>query len=223
MSRVVNDARQIEILIAHAIPDLATSALILILVTVSLFTINWTLALLTLIPIPFVAVASLLFRSRVMVLFRKSQEILGDLNAVLQDNLSGMKEIQVFAQEEKESARVRRENDRYSAINIKAQFYNGIFHPTVEFFSSLGVVIVVGFGGWLAVQGRLDVADIIGFILYLSLFYQPVATLARLTEDMQVAFAGARRIFEVLDTESDITEASDAKTIEKMPRRNRIR
>ena len=71
-------------------------------------------------------------------------------------------------------------------------------------------MIVVGVGGWLALRGSLSISDIVGFLLYINLFYQPIATLARVTEDLQLAVAGADRVFEVLDTEPDIKDSPDA-------------
>ena len=99
MSRMINDTRQIEILVAHALPDLVSNVLIVVSVAVMLFCINWQLALLTLIPVPLVVLVGGQFSKRVAPLFRINQQVLGELNGVLQDNLSGMKEIQTFGQE----------------------------------------------------------------------------------------------------------------------------
>ncbi|MCL2741377.1 MAG: ABC transporter ATP-binding protein/permease, partial [Oscillospiraceae bacterium] len=196
--------------VAHAIPDLASNVLILVLVTLAIFSINVTLALLTLIPVPLIALLSYKFVRKVSPLFRECQAILGDLNALLQDNISGMKEIKAFGQEGRELRRVSEVNARYTDANVKAQLMNGVFHPTISFLTSLGTVVVVGFGGYLATKGQIRTSDIIGFVLYLSLFYQPVASLSRLTEDVQVAYSGARRVFEVLDASSDVEDMPGA-------------
>ena len=215
LSRVVNDVTRIEVLIAHAVPDLLSNLLMVIAVTVILLTINPVLALLTLIPVPFVAMASTFFSKKIAPLFKENQRVLGELSGFVQDNLSGMKEIQAFNQEQHEYEKLSVFRKIYSEVNIRANFWNGIFHPSVEAITSLGTVIVVGFGGYFATQGQMTTADIIGFILYLSMFYQPVASLARLTEDVQNAFSGAVRVFEVLDTESEINDAPNAKPMPK--------
>jgi ATP-binding cassette subfamily B protein/subfamily B ATP-binding cassette protein MsbA len=211
LSRTVNDVRQIELLIAHAMPDLVSNALMVLAVTVILLTINPTLALLTFVPVPFVAMASTVFTKKIAPLFRTNQRVLGELQGMLQDNLSGMKEIQAFGQEGREHQKIWEYRKVYSDVNIRANFWNGIFHPSVEFITSMGMVIVVGVGGYLATRNTMSTADIIGFILYLSLFYQPIAALARLEEDVQNAFAGAVRMFEVLDAQSEIQDEPDAK------------
>ncbi len=211
MSRMVNDTRQIEVLIAHALPDLASNLLVVAGVAVMLFVINPRLALLTLIPVPFVLLASTLFSKKVTPLFQRNQRVLGQLNGVLQDNLSGMREIQSFAQEENEHRKMADWCDRYSRVNIRANFAAALYHPGVELLTSLGTVIVVGLGGWLARQGSLPVADVVGFVMYLSLFYQPLAVLARLAEDVQTAYASAVRVFDVLDAQSEVREAPEGR------------
>ena len=139
MSRMVNDTRQIELLVAHAIPDLASNLLVVAAVAVMLFVINPTLALLT--------------------------------------------------------------------------FAAALYHPGVEFLTAMGTVIVVGLGGWMASKGSMSVSDVVGFVMYLSLFYQPLAVLARLVEDVQTACASAVRVFDILDADSQVQEAPDAREL----------
>lgn len=179
MSRMVNDTRQIEVLVAHALPDLFSSLLVIVGVMIMLLTVNVPLALLTLAPVPLIIFVSTLFSKKVAPMFRINQEVLGDINGVLQDNLSGMKEIQAFGQEEYEHKRLDFFRRRYAEVNIRANFANGLFHPGVEFLTSLGTVVVVGVGGYLGMMGRMDIADVVAFLMYLSLFYQPLTTLAR--------------------------------------------
>ena len=215
MSRMINDTRQAEILIAHALPDLVSNLIVIIGVSILIFTINPVLAAITLIPVPFVVWAGTFFSKKVAPLFRINQEVLGKVNAVTQDNLSGMKEIQAFGQEERELSKMLELCRYYSDVNIKANYASAIFHPGTEFLTSLGTVIVVGIGGYLSMNGRMSIADVIGFLMYLSIFYQPLAVLSRLFEDVQVTFAGAVRIFEVLDAESEVKERPDASALVK--------
>lgn len=213
MSRMVNDTRQLEVLFAHAIPDLVSNLIIIIGVAVMLFVINPGLAALTLIPVPFVLLASTLFSKKIAPLFHINQRVLGELNGTLQDNLSGMKEIQAFAQEGCEHERMARDCKYYVGVNVHANFANAIYTPAVEFLTAIGTPIVVGVGGVMAMRASMPISDIVGFMMYLSLFYQPLTVLARIVEDVQMSFAGASRVFEVLDAESDITEAPDAQAL----------
>lgn len=215
MSRATNDTATLEALIAHVVPDLVSNVLILVGVAALLFIINPTLALFTLIPIPFLGLGGVIFSKRIRPNFRAAQSDLAELNATLQDNISGMKEIQAFNQEQLERDRVKGRAQSYAKSILRALKLSALFHPTIEAVSSMGTVIVVAGGGFLALQGRMSVADIVAFLLYLNLFYQPIATMARITEDLQQSLAGAERVFEILDSESDVQEIAEAV---KMPR-----
>lgn len=213
MSRMINDTRQLEVLIAHSLPDMATNVIVVAGVAVMIFRINPLLALYTLIPVPFILLLSRLFTTKVAPLFKINQEVLAGLNGHTQDNLSGMKEIQAFGKEGRESLGMKDYCRHYSFVNIRANFYNAMYHPAVEFITSIGTVIVMGAGGYFVMRGRMSTADIVGFFMYLSLFYSPLSALARLAEDIQVSKACGNRVLELLDTESEIKEDDDAKDV----------
>ncbi|MDR1733527.1 MAG: ABC transporter ATP-binding protein/permease [Oscillospiraceae bacterium] len=210
MSRALNDTRTLEVLLAHALPDLLSNICVVIGVMVLLFFIHPLLALLTLIPVPLVAFLSRVFSKKVSPLFRRNTEMLGELGSMLQDNISGMKEIQAFGRESTEHRRMADFSREFGWTNIRANFAAGLFHPTVELCTSLGTLIVVGLGGWLALKEELSAADLVGFFMCLSLFYQPLTTLARLVEDLSNAFASGRRVIELLDTPNDIVDSPEA-------------
>ena len=139
-----------------------------------------------------------------------SQKSMGELNAQLQDNLSGVHEIQSFGQENYESERMNEKNFAQVRAMLRALRASAIFHPCVEFLSSAGTVLVVFFGGILAYKNQLSVEDIVAFMLYLSLFYAPVSGLATLLENLQQSLAGAERVALILDTPSAIENAPGA-------------
>ena len=206
MSRVVNDTNAFETLIAHAIPDLVSSILLFIGVTIILFTNNPVLAALTCIPIPFILLTTPLIK-KIREMHKEAQILVGDLNSKLQDNFSGIKEIQIFNREEDEHADVKAKASKHAWALIKALFYGAIIHPTIAFLSSLGNVIVIGVGGYLALfHGTMAIGDVFEFLMYLAMFYAPVASFARIIEDMQAGIAGGERVFEILDAVSDIQE-----------------
>ena len=135
---------------------------------------------------------------------------MGELNGKLQDNLSGIQEIQSFGREEYEAERVDFHNFEHIKAMLQALKLSGIFHPSVEFISSLGTILVVGFGGYLAYKDALGVEDIVAFLLYLSLFYGPVTGMANLLESMQQSMAGAERVLAILDTPCEIQDKKNA-------------
>lgn len=209
MSRMLNDTRQLEVLIAHSIPDLAGNLLIIVGVCVMMFTINVRLALITLIPVPFIVFFGWLYSKKVAPMFRINSRVFGELNGVTQDNITGMKEIQAFGCEESEHEKMRENCRYYAKVNIRANLANAVFTPGIELATSIGTIIVVLFGGMLVLDGNMAVPDIVGFIMYLSLFYSPLAVLARLFEDLQVAAASCQRVFDILDSEPEIKESEN--------------
>lgn len=213
MSRVLTDTRALETLIAHALPDLISNAVIVVGVSVMLFTVNPTLAAITLVPIPFVFYASTFYSKKVNPLFKINSRFFGKLSSNMQDRISGMKEIQAFSAEKSEHEKMSELCDEYSRVNIHANFASGIYNPTVELLTSAGTVLVAAIGGTLALRGRLSAADIVGFFMYLSLFYTPLTTLGRLAEDIQTCVASGERVLAVLETKSDITQSDNAHDI----------
>ena len=213
MSRVVNDTRDFELLYAHIIPETITNIVTFVGVLLVLLTINFRLALITCMPIPLILLSGVIFSKKVRPYFRASQKKMGELNGKLQDNFSGIQEIQSFGREEYESERVDVQNFEHIRAMLQALKLSGIFHPSVEFISSLGTILVVGFGGNLAYQGGIDVEDIVAFLLYLSLFYGPITGMANLLESMQQSMAGAERVLAILDTPCEIKDKPGAKEI----------
>ena len=210
MSRVVNDTALFELLYAHLMPESVTNAATLIGATIIMFSINSKLALLTCIPIPFLLIAGQILVKKIRPYFRNMQQSLANLNAQLQDNFSGIHEIQAFSQQQRESERVLDRARDFTTNMLRALKLSAIFHPTVEFMTSLGTVIVVGFGGYLAYQSQISAEEIVAFLLYLTLFYAPITGLANLIEQSQQALAGVERILELLDTKSQVQDSKDA-------------
>ncbi len=210
MSRVVNDTRDFELLYAHMIPESITNIVTFLGVLIVLLTINARLALITCAPIPLILISGVIFSRKVRPYFRISQQKMGELNAKLQDNLSGIHEIQSFGQETYETSRIDEKNFAHVKAMLQALKISAIFHPSVEFVSSIGTILVVAVGGYLAYYNGLRVEDIVAFLLYLSLFYAPVTGLANLLENMQQSLAGAERVLMILDAPCEIKDKEGA-------------
>ncbi|MBQ9928833.1 MAG: ABC transporter ATP-binding protein [Lachnospiraceae bacterium] len=213
MSRVVNDTRDFELLYAHMIPDMITNIMTFLGVLLILLGINPTLALITCCPIPLILISGVIFAKKVRPFFKASQKCMGELNAKLQDNLSGLHEIQSFGQEAQEAAFVSESNFEQVRAMLRALKASALFHPSVEFVSSIGTVLVVAAGGYLAYMGQLSVEDIVAFMLYLSLFYAPISGLASWVENLQQSLAGAERVALILETPSAIENSENAKPL----------
>jgi len=210
LSRVMNDVATFELIFARIAPEIITSAVTLAGVAIILFSINPALALVTCIPIPFILLAGWFFVFKVRLGYRKRKKAMGEMSAQLQDNFSGIREIQAFGRQESATEKVRLKGEDFTRHTLRALKGNAVFHPGVEFLTAIGSVIVVGFGGFLALRGGLSVADVVGFMLYLALFYAPITGVARLMESILEALAGAERVLEVLDTRRSVDDRPGA-------------
>jgi len=210
MSRMVNDSDMFETLIAHAIPDVAVNALMFVGVAVILTGYSLRLMLLTMIPIPLIVLAARGFTKYVRPAFRQRQQELGELNATLNDNLSGIREIKAFTREDLEAQRVGHHISRYRDSLLRALRLMATFHPFVELTSSLGTIVLIYFGGRMVLNQTLPLEELVAFFLYLGLFYRPVRVLSGAWENVQQAIAGAERVSELLKVEPDVKERPDA-------------
>ncbi|MEE4195064.1 MAG: ABC transporter ATP-binding protein, partial [Anaerolineae bacterium] len=210
MSRVVNDTEIFEALIAHSTPDIIVNILTFVGVLVILLSLNWKLALLSMVPIPLIVLGIRGFSTRVRPAFRFRQEQLGELNAVLNDNIAGIREIKAFTREDIEETRISRGIENYMNSLLGALKLMAIFHPLVELFSSLGTLIVIYFGGILVFNETLPVADLVAYFLYLETFYAPVRVFAQSWERFQEALASADRVNELIQESPDIIDRPGA-------------
>ncbi|MBN1373563.1 MAG: ABC transporter ATP-binding protein [Anaerolineaceae bacterium] len=214
MSRIINDTDLFEALIAHAVPDVLVNFLTLFAISAVLFSINWLLALLSLVPIPLVIIALRIYARRVRPAFTERQRVLGNLNAMLNDNLTGIREIKAFTREEEEVSRVGNGIEHFKRTNLSALKLMAIFQPFIDLTSSLGLLVVIYFGGRLALQGTLPIADLVAFFLYLEMFYQPVRGLSGAWEQVQNALAGSDRVADLLSEEPELEKRADAIAIQ---------
>jgi ATP-binding cassette subfamily B protein/subfamily B ATP-binding cassette protein MsbA len=204
MSRLINDTELFERTIAHAMPEMFVNILTLVGVMVILFSMSWQLALLSLIPIPIIIITLIQYAKRVRPAFVYRQQELGTLNAILNDSISGVKEIQAFTREDLTMHRVGKQIETYLESNLKALKLMATYTPLYDFAAGLGQLIVIFFGSRLALQGNLQVADLVAFFLYLDSFYQPVRNLSNSWEAVQESLAGFERVAEMLNETPDV-------------------
>jgi ATP-binding cassette, subfamily B, bacterial len=210
MTRVMDDTGQFEDLIAHAVPDVFVSAFTLAGVIIVLVALNWRLALLSLIPIPFVLVYMWGFARFVRPAFRLRQKELANINAILADNISGIRDIKAFTREEEENRRFSEGVDRHRALSLKAIKMMSAFEPLIDFAGAMGTLIIIYFGGRLAFNQVLSVPELVAYFLYLDQLYAPVRTIGGSWEHIQRALASADRVAELVSEEPEVREAPGA-------------
>ena len=206
LTRLSKDTADMEPFMAHDAPDIIVNVSMLVGISAILFSLDPALAALTLLPLPLLAYFVVRFSDRMHEAFTRAREHYGALSALLQDNLSGMKEIQVFSGEAREKRRVRSQAQRHTRDRLKANKLEALWTPGIEVIAGAGTVIVAWFGGRAALQGTLPVEDLVAFVLYLGLFYQPLRLLARTSEGFQEARTGAKLVWEVLDAQPEVVD-----------------
>ncbi|MBC8447299.1 MAG: ABC transporter ATP-binding protein [Chloroflexi bacterium] len=210
MSRVTNDVNALENFVTHGSALTAVDLLRLLGAAIILFLLDWRLALAVLLPVPILAVALRRFNTRVRPIYRRVRDRLGDINARLQDSLSGIRVIQAFGQEERELERFAAESENYYRERVRGIRYWSTFFPAMRFVASLGTIIVLGVGAVMVVRGELSLGTLVAFLSYITSFYQPINRLTEIDNVFQEAIAAGERIFELLDATSDIEDAPGA-------------
>lgn len=142
--------------------------------------------------------------------------IRGELSGTVQDNFSGIKEIQIFNQQEREEKRIKNLSIKHSRAYLKASFFFETTFPLLAFFTALGSVIVIIFGGFMVSRGEINIGDIVGFSMYLGMFYGPIKSFSRLMEMAGNAVAGCKRVFEVMDEVPDVKEKVNGKRLPRV-------
>ncbi len=210
MSRVTNDVNALEHFVTHGSALTVVDLLRLVGAAAILFSLEWRLALLVLIPVPFLGVALRYFNTRVRPIYRRVRDRLGDINARLQDSLSGIQVIQAFSQEERELERFAAESESYYQARVQGIRYWSTFFPAMGFVASLGSVIVLGVGAPMAMRGEISLGTLVAFLSYVTSFYEPINRLTEIDNVLQQAIAAGERILELLDETCKIADAPNS-------------
>jgi ATP-binding cassette, subfamily B, bacterial len=215
VSRITNDVEALDQLVTDGFSSLVQSSLVLVGTVVVLFLLDWRLALATLLVLPLMALATAWFRSRTNQAYKRVRERLGLVTATLAEDISGMRVVQSFTREPTSQTNFRGINERYRAANYETVVLNGIYFPAVDILSSVATAIVLGFGGWLVIDGNMAIGTLLAFTLYLGNFFDPVQTLSQFYNTFLSGTAALDRITGVLDEEPDIVDAPDARILER--------
>jgi len=175
-----------------------------------MFTLNWELALVTLLVMPLMVWVTFWFRRNVREQYRETRKQMARLNSFIQEHVTGMHIVQLFNRENEEKRRFEAINDDHRAAHIKTIFYYAIFWPSIEFISTVALAAVLWFGGLRALGGSaLTLGVLVAFIQYARQFFEPIRDLSNQYDTLQRAMAGAERIFSVLDEDHRLPEPDD--------------
>jgi ATP-binding cassette subfamily B protein len=217
MSRITNDVSTIQQAISFALIQVLSGFLLLGWIAWNMLALNWAYALLSLAVVPLMAIATSWFSGQARKAFRVTRKEIGNVNAELEESISGVREVQAFSREEANIESFRASNAANRDANVRAVAYTSALAPTLEALGYVAIAIVAGVGGAFMLQGRtlggsaVTLGLIIAFIGYVQRFNQPIAQIAVLWANIQSAVAGAERIFDLLDERPEIVERFDAK------------
>ena len=211
ISRVINDVSVINQLLSQGLVTLIGDSLLLIGIIVVMLSMNPRLALLTFSVLPLMAVVTNLFTRRAKLAYRETRTRIAAVIGNLAENISGMRVIQAFAQEDASLERFNTANRANQDANVAAASLTFIFNPSVEFLGMLATAIVLWFGGLAVARDTLTLGVVVAFLSYVSRFFEPIQELSQLYTTMQAAMAGGERVLELLDTEPDVIDGPDAR------------
>ena len=216
MSRITNDSEAINRTLSNGLIEFISNVLLLGGTFVAMFLLNWQLALamLVLMPLMLYITAEVTRRSRVA--FRTVQRNLGELNAVMEENIAGARVVQAFAREEEVFADFLAVNKTYRKAGMTADIITAALGPMFTTMMTITIAAAALLGGWLAIGGMLEVGVLAAFIIYIMNFFRPMRGIAMLYNQLQSALAGAERIFDALDVEPTVTDRPDAPPLGKI-------
>jgi ABC-type multidrug transport system fused ATPase/permease subunit len=204
MTRVVEDVTNMERVLIDGIEQGLVALLQVLGVGVFLFILNPTVALWATLPVPFLAVGAWFYSTKGRDRYKNQRDASSDLNALLHDNISGIRQIKAYAAEREELARFNRFSDILRKANLRMMKWWALYSPGMSLLRMTGYVLVLAFGGRAVMDGTLSLGSFTGFLLFLSLFYEPIDRLNSLNQMILSGRAAADRVFEIMDTDDEV-------------------
>jgi len=210
MARATGDINMLGRFFNMAFRMAISNTLILITVLYSMSSLSWELTIIALVTLPFLLYTTSTFGKKVRPMWQEVREQNGVLTSVLQENLSGLRVIRGFSREEYEEKKFGAEVQKFFDINVKMARFRAFFMPLASLISSVGVVIIIWYGGRQVIAGTLTLGTVLAFYFYMSRLMGPVRMLGFMTSMFVRAQAAADRVFEIVDAEIDVHDKEDA-------------
>jgi ABC-type multidrug transport system fused ATPase/permease subunit len=216
ISRLTNDVEAIDQLVTDGVTSLVQNTLTLLGTAILLFILDWRLALATLIVIPFMSIATGIFRLRSARAYAAVRERLGLVTATLAEDIAGMRIVQAFTRERTNMENFRSVTERYRESNMETVVLNGLYFPFVDLLSSIALAVVLGYGGYLYFHDEVTLGTLFAFLLYVQNFFDPVQQLSQLYNTFLSATAALDKIVDVLDEEPEVRDAPGAQPLPRV-------
>jgi len=213
MTRATNDVELVRQFVGQGLFQLLNSIFMVVGSAWVLLAMNWRLGLTTMLIIPPLVFILTNFARNIRPMFSVIQEKLGNINDILQENLAGVRVVKAFARSDFEEKRFRVSNQEYKETNVKFVLAASANFPAIFFFSNLGTILILGYGGRLVMGNALSVGELVAFISYLNFLVQPIMTIGFLSGMVIRAAVSADRIYEVLDAKNEVVDKPNAETL----------
>ena len=210
MSRATSDVEQIRFFVSQGLINGALMLLTFVAVLAVLLLTHWRLALLSLATMPALFVIAFFFARQLRPMFSRVQQETAQLSTVLQEDLSGMRVVRAFAQEDAETVKFSDNSDRLAVATSRTMELFAMRNPLLQFIAGIGTTAVVWYGGLQVIAGGMSLGTLVAFSGYLMLLQRPIRMLGMTINTYARAIAAGERIFEILDTQSEIEEKPDA-------------
>ncbi len=210
ISRMTNDVEALDTLVTDGVITLVSSTLTLLGVVVILLLLDFQLALVTFATFPILAIGSVIFRIASSGAYRRTREKIANITAYLQETLSGVRVVRSFAQEPRHKERMAALNEENRQANMATVYLNAAYFPAVELLSAIGTGVILLYGGYLAVEGHIQIGVVVAFVGYLNAFFDPIQQISQLYTTYQQGMAALDKIFELLETEPDMVDKPGA-------------
>ncbi|HUJ11967.1 MAG TPA: ABC transporter ATP-binding protein [Verrucomicrobiae bacterium] len=220
MTRVIDDVNAVERVLIDGIEQGTTATLGLVGVTLMMISFDPRLTLWSLLPIPLLAIGAAIYTTTAHKRYRGVREATSALNALLLDNLQGIRQIKGFGREPHELGRFESRAQRLRVATLRVMGAWSMYSPAMEFSAWLGYVIVFWLGGRAVIAGELSLGKLVGFLVYLGMLYQPVRSLHGLNQIFQAGRAAGERVFDILDAPIEVGEKPGALAFEGRVRGN---
>jgi ATP-binding cassette subfamily B protein len=216
ISRMTNDVEAIDQLVTDGVTTLAQSSLMLSGTAFLLLVLDPRLALATLIVIPFMIFATVLFRVRSARAYASVRERLGLVTATLAEDISGMRMVQAYVREQRATENFQEVAQSYRDSNMQTVVLNGVYFPIVSLLATIALAVVLGYGGHLYLRDAIALSTLFAFMLYVNNFFDPVQQLSQLYNTFLSAAAALDKIIGVLDEAPEVVDRPDAHPLEQI-------
>ncbi len=201
ITRTVSDLETIADIFSEGLIVILGDILQVVAIIAVMLYIDWELTLVVLIPMPFLMMASYVFKEAIKSAFQDVRNQVSNLNTFLQEHITGIKIIQYFARENQEMRKFKRINARHRDAHIRSNWYYSIFFPVVEIISAISLGLLVWWGSESILADRITPGVVVSFIMFINMLFRPIRELADKFNTLQMGMVGAERIFTVLDTD----------------------